>query len=146
MTLHIFSDASQVAYAPVGFLRVKLEDHVRVQLISAKSRVAPVSNSSKKMTIPRLELLATSISTRLHNTSITDFELSSVKTYFWTDATTVLTWIKREDSWNVFVHSRASEIKRLTSEHEWRYAPGSMNPADLPSRGCSARKLLDFRW
>ncbi|XP_054279087.1 uncharacterized protein LOC128997473 [Macrosteles quadrilineatus] len=145
-TLHIFSDASQNSYASVAFLRIELEDYVRVQLVAAKSRVAPVTKSSKKMTIPRLELLAASISARLYSTIVDDYKLHDVVTYFWTDATTVLAWIKREDNWNVFVNNRVSEIKRLTSQHEWRFVPGNKNPADLPSRGCSAQKLLESRW
>lgn len=123
-SLHIFSDASQNAYASVVFIRVKLEDCVRVQLVTAKSRVSPVNKTSKKMTIPRLELLAASISARLYTTVVTDFGLQGVKTYFWTDSTTVLAWIARNDSWNVFVNNRVSEIRKLTTENEWRYVPG----------------------
>lgn len=146
-TLHIFSDASQHAYAAVTFLRIKLEDYLMVQLVSAKSRVAPVSKSSKRMSISRLELMAASISARLYSTIVKDYGLHNIQTFFWTDATTVLVaWIKREDCWNVFVNNRITEIRRLTSNCEWRFVPGNKNPADLFSRGCSTQKLLGTRW
>lgn len=81
-TLHMFSDASQHAYAAVAFLRIKLEDYLMVQLVSAKSRVAPVSKSSKRMTIPRFELLAASISARLYSAIFKDYGLQNIQTFF----------------------------------------------------------------
>ncbi|CAG7725842.1 unnamed protein product, partial [Allacma fusca] len=52
-TLHVFTDASKLAYAAVVFLRAVGNEGVSIQLLQAKSRVAPV----KSVTIPRLELL-----------------------------------------------------------------------------------------
>ncbi|XP_054281343.1 uncharacterized protein LOC128999010 [Macrosteles quadrilineatus] len=59
-SIHTFCDASKDAYATVIYLRVEIEDEVRVQLLSAKSRVAPL----KKTTIPRLELLTATVGAR----------------------------------------------------------------------------------
>ncbi|XP_008484093.2 uncharacterized protein LOC103520770 [Diaphorina citri] len=42
--------------------------------------------------------------------------------------------------------NRIREIKSLTQDAEWRHVPGSMNPADLPSRGSSVKKYLQLRW
>ncbi|XP_031356659.1 uncharacterized protein LOC116180688 [Photinus pyralis] len=47
---HVFTDASGLAYGAVIFLRVEHVGGVSIQLISAKSRVAPI----KRITIPRL--------------------------------------------------------------------------------------------
>lgn len=58
----------------------------------------------------------------------------------------MLAWIKREDCWNVFVNNRITEIRRLTSNCEWRFVPGNKNPADLFSRACSTQELLGTRW
>jgi hypothetical protein len=98
------------------------------------------------MTIPRLELLAASIGCRLHASTVRDLKLEHVKTTFWTDASTVLAWVLRQEPWNVFIMNRVKEIRTLSKECEWRHVPGSMNPADLPSRGCTAKKLIECRW
>ncbi|GFT67844.1 integrase catalytic domain-containing protein [Trichonephila clavipes] len=84
ISLHTFWDASKLSYATAIFLRSESESQVSVQLVLAKSRIAPL----KAMSIPKLELMACTIGVRL------------------TD----------------------------------------MNPADLPSRGCSAKKLTESRW
>ncbi|UYV84839.1 hypothetical protein LAZ67_X003662 [Cordylochernes scorpioides] len=44
-TLHIFCDASQFAYATCIFLRIEKEDRVDIQLIQARTRVAPLKKT-----------------------------------------------------------------------------------------------------
>ncbi|XP_026684915.1 uncharacterized protein LOC103516813 [Diaphorina citri] len=146
-SLHVFSDASKLAYAAAVFLRVEhSKTKVSLHLLAARARVAPSSKSKSTLTIPRLELLAASIATRLCQTVVKDYKLQDVRTTFWTDATTVLAWIRRNEPWNVFVMNRITEIRNLSQEHEWRHVPGEMNPADLPSRGCTMKKLVQCRW
>ena len=50
MSVHAFCDASKVAYAVAVFLRIEREYEVDVQLIGAKTRIAPTKN----VTTPRL--------------------------------------------------------------------------------------------
>ncbi|XP_055941659.1 uncharacterized protein LOC129971707 [Argiope bruennichi] len=142
ISVHIFCDASKHAYAVAAFIRIQTCDSVKVQLIQARSRVSPTGKEG--ITISRLELLAATVSARL-STSIL-LEIQSEEVYFWTDSSTVLTWIMREEAWNVFVQNRVKEIRALTNKSSWRHIPGSMNPADLPSRGCSAQTLLKSNW
>ena len=53
--IHGFSDASKQAYAAVVYLRSSYDDgHVKVSLVSSKTRVAPL----KQQSIPRLESYA----------------------------------------------------------------------------------------
>jgi hypothetical protein len=66
--------------------------------------------------------------------------------FFWSDSSTVIAWIQREDSWGVFVRNRIQEIRSLMTKEAWCHVPGAMNPADLPSRGCSVRQILDSKW
>ncbi|GIX88935.1 endonuclease [Caerostris extrusa] len=52
-----------------------------------------------KVTIPRLELLACVLGSRLAKYVVTALSLRGVPTYYWTDATVALCWIQREDNW-----------------------------------------------
>lgn len=53
----------------------------------------------------------------------------------------------KSKAWNVFVQNRVKEIRSLTNTNSWRHVPGSMNQADLLSRGCSAlSSLKSNRW
>ncbi|XP_072380765.1 uncharacterized protein [Diabrotica undecimpunctata] len=108
-SLHMFSDASKKAYAVVVFLRVVRND-VSIFLVAAKSRVAAL----KKISIPRLELLAATIGVRLYQSVKRQFS-QYVESYFWSDSTTVLSWIQREDDWSVFVFNRVQEIRNLVN-------------------------------
>ncbi|GBO08281.1 hypothetical protein AVEN_150243-1 [Araneus ventricosus] len=117
-TLHIFTDASAYGYACCAFLRCEEEEEVKVSLVLAKARVAPV----KRLTIPRLELLGAAIGARIAST-ILDALKFPLKTYFWTDSMIVLGWITNTEPWNTFVGNRIKEIRELTNVEDcpWRY-------------------------
>ncbi|GFS48525.1 uncharacterized protein TNCV_309621 [Trichonephila clavipes] len=59
--IHTFSDVSQKAYGAAAFLRVKHKDRVSVDLVTSKSRVAPL----KRLSLPRLELMSALLAARL---------------------------------------------------------------------------------
>ncbi|XP_055927959.1 uncharacterized protein LOC129959161 [Argiope bruennichi] len=120
ISLHFFCDASKLAYSAVVFLRVDSGNSVHIQLVQSKTRIAPCGK--KETTISRLELLGAAISARLSST------------------------LKREEPWGVFVYNRVQEIRKLTPVKAWRHVPGSLNPADCPSRGCSAKQLCSSKW
>ncbi|GFV91723.1 integrase catalytic domain-containing protein [Trichonephila clavipes] len=46
----------------------------------------------------------------------------------------------------IFVNNRVEEIRNLSSKEAWKHLPGTCNPADLPSRGCSVQGFLKSRW
>lgn len=141
-SLHIFCDSSQYAYATVIFLRCENDGEVHINFLIAKSRVAPV----KKITIPRLELLACVLGARLSKYVVEALSLSNIPKFYWSDSTTALSWIKGNDQWGTFVGNRVKEICALTEANQWSYVPSQMNPADLPSRGCSPRHVLKLSW
>lgn len=144
LSIHTFVDASKTAYAACIFLRSESTTGkvVTVQLLQAKSRITPM----KDVTIPRLELMAATIGARLFDTVKQALKLSDVETYFWTDSSTVLTWITRQEQWTVFVANRIMEIRRLTNTEDWLHIPTDQNPADVLSRGCGAKQLLRCKW
>ena len=136
--LHGFSDASVRAYAAVVYLRTEYTNgHVRVCLVSSKTRVAPL----KEQFIPRLELLGATILSRLVSSVCKNPNLN-YPTYYWTDSLTVLCWVRNNKLWKQYVKNRVEEIRTLTNAECWRYCPGSENPADLPSRSCQGRELV----
>ncbi|GBM08052.1 hypothetical protein AVEN_150473-1 [Araneus ventricosus] len=141
-TIHTFCDASKEAYAAVVFLRLEEEGSVKLSLLAAKSRIAPLRGG----TIPRMELLAALVGARLTNSVIEALNWKEVKCYYWSDSTTVLAWISREENWSVFVRNRVQEIRKLSSPLAWNHVVGELNPADLPSRGCAATQLMSLRW
>lgn len=141
-SVHTFCDASQKAYATVIFLRCEDEKGISVQLLSAKSRLSPKAN----ITIPRLELLACVLGARLTNYIQKSLALDTISTYYWTDSSTVLAWISRNNQWGTFVGNRVREICNLTEVQQWRFISGHLNPADLPSRGCHPQQFLKSRW
>lgn len=86
--IHGFSDASNLAMAAVVYLRVVKETkEVGVSLVCAKTRVAPL----KRMTIPRLELTAAQLLTRLVLQTLIALELSNIPIFLWTDSSVTLT-------------------------------------------------------
>src|SRR5690606_14536291 len=53
-----------------------------------------------------------------------------------------LSWIRGDhSSWKQFVANRVAEIQALTSDCKWHFCPGSLNPADIPTRGTSITQL-----
>ncbi|GBO33318.1 hypothetical protein AVEN_204081-1 [Araneus ventricosus] len=142
LTLHTFCDASKLAYATCIFLRAEKEGKVTCQLIQARSRIAPL----KGISIPRMELLVCNIGARLANSVKKDLNLVDIESFFWSDSMDALYWIKKEGPWMTFVSNRVNEIRRLSEAYEWKFVPGTQNPADLPSRGCSVKTLLKKQW
>ncbi|VDI73490.1 Hypothetical predicted protein [Mytilus galloprovincialis] len=131
-TLHVFTDASVVAYGACAYL-VKGEES---NFVMAKNRVAPL----KKLTIPQLELMAALVGGRL--TSHIMSSLRNVKKcVLWSDSQIILHWISSRKQLKTFIANRVIEIKELTCEHSWKYCPTEHNPADLLSRGLSYEQL-----
>ncbi|UYV69200.1 hypothetical protein LAZ67_6002808 [Cordylochernes scorpioides] len=133
-SLHLFTDASRTAYSAVVFLRVENEE-IQVSFMSAKTRVTPMKREIlkknkktgesemivKEISIPRLELLACLIGSRLLSTVKRSLNITDIKEFYWTDSTAVLAWIKREEIWNTFVGNRIREIRELTLPNNWRH-------------------------
>ncbi|GFX74906.1 reverse transcriptase domain-containing protein [Trichonephila clavipes] len=105
----VWSQWCQKAYGAAAFLRVKHKDRVSVDLVTSKSRVAPL----KRLSLPRLELMGALLAARLAKEvkKILD-QKCSTRAFFWTDSQVTLHWIKGPNHrWKPFVANRVREIQ-----------------------------------
>ena len=90
--LHVFGDASAEAFAAVAYLRQpasKGDKTSQTAFIIGKARVAPM----KLLTIPKLELQAALLASRLKRFVEDSLTIPINKVNLWTDSTTVCQWI-----------------------------------------------------
>ena len=131
--LHLFSDASRRGLAAVAYLRL-LNDlgYIHCSFVMGKAKNAPL----REWTIPRLELQAAVLATRLSTSILKELDLPVDSTTYWTDSATVLQYIQNVSRrFPVFIANRLTEIHEVTKVQQWRHVPGSLNPADDGSRG-----------
>ncbi|XP_070515375.1 uncharacterized protein [Cardiocondyla obscurior] len=138
--LHGFADASERAYAAVIFVKISQNNESKISLLQAKTRVAPL----KKVSLPRLELCAATLLTRLviHVQATIKLKFNSIN--LWSDSTVTLAWLKGHPSkWTTYVANRVSEIQQSLPSAYWNHIPGHENPADCASRGLLPSELLN---
>ena len=105
-----------------------------------KSRVTPL----KPVTIPRLELTAALVSSKISCVLRKELEYAPMKEIFWTDSKTVLGYINNDARrFHVFVGNRVQEIREQSSPSQWHYVETKFNPADIASRGAGAQELIE---
>nr|XP_022902869.1 uncharacterized protein LOC111415413 [Onthophagus taurus] len=140
--LHIFADASPYAYGAVAYIRCL--SNSECNYVMSKNRVAPIDKSGQReLTLPKLELTAALCAARLQNYIAKNMLINIQKTTLWSDSKTSLYWIRgKSKKWKPYVQNRVNEIHKL-SDSVWRYCPGKENPADLLTRGISAKTLID---
>ena len=144
LELHHFSDASEKAYGCCSYLRcINKDGRIHTALVMSKSRVAPI----KSFTIPRLELQAAVLAAQVDAMLRRELHLPLMTSQFWVDSEIVLKYIKNDDKrFHVFVSNRVSCIRRLTKPEQWRHVSGEDNPADIISRGSTARDINVDKW
>ena len=142
--LHHFADASEDAYGVVSYLRTTYSDgHIHTALVMAKTRLAPL----KPLTIPRLELQAATLATKMDRSLKKELGIALEPSQFWTDSTTVLRYISNEEKrFQTFVANRVAEIRGRTEVQDWHYVPTAQNPADDASRGSLPQEWCKERW
>lgn len=141
--IHGFADASEDAYGCCLYVRTVDSHGVKTTLLTAKSRVSPIN----RICIPRLELCAAHLLAKLwHDVQkIIDFHIEKV--FMWSDSEVVLYWLRTSlSTLKTFVANRVSAIHELAPTAVWRHVPTALNPADLPSRGCTVKELRESFW
>ncbi|UYV72403.1 K02A2.6-like [Cordylochernes scorpioides] len=136
--LHGFGDASEDAYAAAVYIRIPTDDGVSVRLLASKTKLAPM----RKMSIPRLELCAALLLTRLVKYIMEELSIKMESATCWSDSTIILSWL-RTMSGNLptFISNRVAEIQSCPQVREWRCVPTGDNPADIASRGILGSEL-----
>ena len=141
--LHGYCDASEVAYGSVVYLvAVDGNGNRTSNLICSKSRVAPL----KKLSLPRLELLAAHQLAKLMHIIMKALKLDIDEISAFSDSTITLAWIAGESyRWKTFVANRVEEIRNLIPPENWHHVSTDSNPADLVSRGTTPSILQDSK-
>ena len=142
----MFGNSSQDIFSAVALLRAKVTaphgSRTELAFVLGKARVAPM----KALTIPKLELQASLLASRLRKDIDKAPTLRINQTFMWTDSTTVLQWIHSVEKQPVFIANRVAEILDLTTSDEWNYVQSCDNPADAGTRGLPASALSDSPW
>ncbi|XP_055714766.1 uncharacterized protein LOC129808886 [Phlebotomus papatasi] len=141
--LHVFGDASSSAFAAVAYLRIEDAGRVVISFVSSRTRVAPL----KAVTIPRLELQAAVLNSRLSHTLISVLDVKIDRIFHWTDSMTVLCWLRNGSRrFKQFVSHRVGEIEQLTDISSWKWVSTKDNVADLATRMTPGDYTPESRW
>lgn len=133
---HGFCDASTKAYAAVVFCRTEFNGEYRVQLLTSKTRVAPI----KTVSLPNLELCGAALLANLIKRVQQSMEIDAT-VFAWTDSTIVLDWIKSNTHKKTFLANRVSTILDNLTPSQWHHVRSKENPADVASRGICPAEL-----
>ncbi|KAL0810543.1 hypothetical protein ABMA28_010663 [Loxostege sticticalis] len=140
ITLLGFSDASENAYGAVVYLHVSTVAGNTVQLVCAKTKVAP----TKPVSIARLELCGAVLMSKLLRAVLDNYSHRfPIKTFAFIDSKVALYWIKSSPHrWQTFVANRVVQITDNISADSFFHVAGVENPADILSRGITPHKLI----
>lgn len=129
--LHVFVDASELAFAAVAFWRITHEGSTVVSFVAGRSRCSPL----KPISIPRMELQSAVLGVRLKEAVVNSHDVKPSSVTFWSDSKTVVQWVRSDARrYKQFVAHRITEILQSSDVSQWRWVPGKYNPADDATR------------
>ncbi|XP_058814531.1 uncharacterized protein LOC131678403 [Topomyia yanbarensis] len=124
--LHVFTDASEEAYASTAYFRAVINGNVYVTLVMAKAKVAPL----KVLSVPHLKLMGALLGARPAKAVFEYHTFPICRRIMWTDSETTLAWIQSQYCrYRQFVAFRVGEILSKTEAIEWRWLPSRHNVA-----------------
>ena len=117
---------------------VSRKDQIHCCLLLGKARFVP----DKFVSIPRLELIAATLSVKVASLLKKELDLIEIEEKFWTERKEVLSYITNDlRRFKTFVANRVQQIKGNTTSGQWCYIPAKKNPADSASRGLKVAQL-----
>ena len=132
--LHVFCDASEIAYGTVAYFRTVTHGCINVSFAISKTRLAPI----KALTVPRLELQATVMASRLKSKIFEEID----EMHFWSDSKIVLHYLSNtQRRFSTCVSHRVADIASNSDVKDWHHIPGKMNVADDCTRGIEIQEL-----
>ena len=100
--------------------------------------------NSKIITIPKLELQAAVIASRMKCKIVDESQITVNDIYFWSDSQTVLKYIKNQNQrFSAYIMHRANEIKSNSNIADWYYVSGKMNIADQCTRPLTLSRFVE---
>ena len=136
--MHHFSDASEDRYGQASYLRlVNNQGVIQCVLLIGKARVSPL----KYVSIPRLELVAATLSVKIALLLREELDIEINKEYFWIDSKLILGFISNSSkTFKIFITNRIQFICDHSDVAQWYFVPSACNPADDSSRGLDGIK------
>nr|CDJ96427.1 Retrotransposon domain containing protein [Haemonchus contortus] len=147
--LQVFADASAKALATCAYLRHE-EAKTVLTLISGKARLTP---KKTKQTIPKLEVVAIVMATRLAKNIASAIGIKLNEVNLLSDSEIALSWIKSNRKLPLLVENQKQHILKIKDGLEpvltivnFFHVRTADNPADAGTRGADAFLIVDLPW
>ena len=142
----MFGDSSQEVFSAFAFLRARVKTssgpQTELAFVLVKALVAPM----KVMTVPKLELEAALLASRLKQDICRVPTVKENMVFKWTDRNTVIKRLNSTTKHPICFGNFCCEILEHTSVDEWNHVASSDNPADAGTCGMSADVLKSSSW
>lgn len=136
-----FSDGSEHAYGAVLYLRWSCSHGVVVRLVESKAKLTPLDHKGDPV---KAEMCGAVFAARLKNYFQKHCRIDVEKWYHLVDSQTILGAIQRESyGYQTFFANRVGEIQSATDIRDWWWIPGSVNIADIITRGACPNDLTE---
>ena len=140
--LHAFGDAGKEMLCGVIYFKFLNEEneYLSHQLIYAKTFTVP--NKEEKRTIPELELQISTNFIKMTEEVIKSHRVKIEKVYYYTDSTTVYTWIKHGcKKASIYTKNRLNKITNGSDPQDWNWVSTDMMPADFGTKEITTIKV-----
>lgn len=140
-----FSDGSEHAYGAVLYLHWSCSHGVVVRLVESKAKLTPLDQKGDPV---KAEMCGAVFAAWLKNYFQRHCRIEVERWYHLIDSQTILGAIQRESyGYQTFYANRVGEVQSSTDIRDWWWIPGSLNIADILTRGASPADLTeDSEW